>query len=301
MVKWIATLVLCILLAAPAPAQQASAASQEEIVERILELQRRIEALMAALPPARRAELRQRLAESDFAKPAKPAPAVPAPAPVPAPVPAETVEASPLTRAPVEPAAPVIAEAKPGAVETPAPTVPAAVPPAAVPPAAAPAPVSDGIPKLIRRRSRRLPCNTLRQLDENSDGMISSADRYWRYLYLWTDKNGDRQMQDREVESAYDRRVREITVSLDAFNRTKGGLGEIRIEDRIVLDLRGDGFSERARHDDGVLVIDASALRRGNGPRLLDASGEALEGFQPLRSGLRLELAGEVTALNCPP
>ncbi len=234
------------LLSAPGWAQEeAGTPSPEELVERILELHRRIEELMAELPPEARAEVRRRLAESAAA----PSPALPA-APSP-------------------------------------------------PPAVEPSPASD-VPKLIRRRSRRPECNTLRSLDENGDGRISAADRYWRHLYLWTDRNGDRQPQEREVASAYDRRVREIAISLETFIRVKGGLGEIRIEEAVVLDLRGDGFAERTRRDDAVLVVDATALSRGGGPRLLGPGGEALEGYQPFRSGLRLDSSGTVTELNCP-
>ncbi len=258
MTKWTLTFALWALLLPAAGAQEASAtASREEIVERVLDLQRQIEELLAALPPEVRADLRRRLAEPPAAEPA-----------------------------------PVIAEASPPIVAPkPAPT--------ATTPAAEPVP-SDGIPKLIRRRSRRAPCNTLRPLDENGDGKISSADRYWRHLYVWTDKNGDRQVQDREVESAYHLKIREIAVSLETFIRIKGGLSEVRVEDQVVLDLRGDGFSERARRDDGVLVIDAGALARGDGPRLLGPGAEPLGGFVPFRSGLSLELSGEVTELNCP-
>ncbi len=246
---------IALLLPVPGWAQEEStAASQEEVARQILELQRRIEELIATLPPEARAELRQRLAAADSAAPPR-APQAPA------------------TEPPPEPAV--------GATP------------------ASPATPSD-VPKLIRRRSRRAPCNTMQPLDENGDGIVSSADRYWRHVYLWTDKNGDRQIQDREVASAYDRRIREIAVSLETFVRIKGGLGEVRIEDRIVLDLRGDGFGERARRDDAILVVDAGALARGNGPRLFGPGGEPLEGFQPFRAGLRLELAGETIALNCP-
>ncbi len=64
--------VAALLLSAPGWAQEESAAPPpEEIVEQILDLQRRIEELMAALPPEARAELRRRLA----------AMAAPAPAP----------------------------------------------------------------------------------------------------------------------------------------------------------------------------------------------------------------------------
>ena len=184
-------------------------------------------------------------------------------------------------------------------VAEPAPVIEPAVPEAPAVEAPVEPPPREGIPKLIERR-RRPACNTLNALDENDDGKISSADRYWRYVYLWTDRNGDGQLQDREVESAYDRKVREIAVSLETFIRAKGNLGEIRVEDRIVLDLRGDGFSERSRGDDGVLVVAADALGRGDGPRLLEAGGGPLSGFQPFRAGLRLEVAGAVTELSCP-
>ncbi len=297
---------LCLLLLPAMPARGDSAEpSQEEIVERVLELQRQIEELLAALPPEVRAELRRRLAAG--ATPASPT----------APAPETIVGAAPAAPAAPAPSAPPAADPPAGTTPPPS-TVPAAETPAAATPAppmpappveaaataptveAAPAAPSDGIPKLIRRRSRRAPCNTLSPLDGNGDGKISSADRYWRHLYLWTDKNDDRRLQDREVESVYDRRVREIAVSLETFLRAKGGLGEIQIEDRVVLDLRGDGFSERARRDDAVLVIDAGALARGDGPRLLGPGGEPLEGFQPFRAGLQLDLAGNLTALNCP-
>ncbi len=268
------------------------AASPEEIVERILELQRQIDELLAALPPEVRDEVRRRLAEPATE------PAVADTEPVVAeatPEPAAPEPAAPEPAAP-EPAAPEPAAPEPAAPE---PAAPAASEPAIT--AEAPAtPSSDGIPKLLERRSRRPPCTTLLALDENGDGKVSSADRYWRYVYLWTDRNGDGRLQEREVESAYDRKVREIAVSLETFIRAKGNLGEIRVEDQIVLDLRGDGFSQRSRGDDGVLVVDADALARGDGPRLLAAGGEPLAGYQAFRAGLRLEVAGVVTELSCP-
>ncbi|MCP3935864.1 MAG: hypothetical protein GY708_10885, partial [Actinomycetia bacterium] len=237
--------------------------------------------LMALLPPEAREELRRRLAEAPAAE--NPPFSKGGSSDV-EPAATEAMSAS-------DPAAPQIAEAIPETMETSAPA-PAATATEPIP--------GDGIPKLIRRRSRRAPCNTLRPFDENGDGKISSADRYWRYVYIWSDRNGDRQPQDREVASAYDRKVREISVSLETFIRVKGGLGAIRVGDLIVLDLRGDGFSERGGGDDGILVVDAGALGRGNGPRLLGAGGEPLDGFVPFRSGLRLELASGVTELNCP-
>ena len=300
MKKWITTLVACVCLLPTVGAQEASTPpSQEALVERILELQRQIEELMANLPPAAQAELRKRLATP---------PAPPKIVAVPSPEPTQVLAVPKVEPAPPTASVPhegdrqsITTEAAPEITAAPeaTPVLEATPTPAPTPPVATAAP-NDVVPKLIKRRSRRAPCNTLHRLDENGDGKINSSDRYWRYFYLWTDKNRDRQVQDREVDSAYDRKVREIAVSLETFIRTKGSLGEVRIEDQVVLDLRGDGFSERARGDDGVLVVDTDALARGNGPRLLDASGEPLAGFQPFRSGLRLELSGEVTALNCP-
>ncbi len=92
----------------------------------------------------------------------------------------------------------------------------------------------------------------------------------------------------------------EISAGLEAFSSDRMGHGEIRIVEEIELDLRGDGFSDRSR-DDAVLMVDASALQRGDGPRLLSASGEPIEGIRPFARGWRLEdAAGGVTRLDCP-
>ncbi len=316
MIQRLAILVLCALLPALAPAQESAEPSQDAIVERVLELQAEIEKLLAALPPEVRDQLRQRLAEAPPATAAQDVAEAPATEPATADAVAET---APVVEpvAVVEPAAAGSPVAEPTTATPPAtaPVVAETAGATAVAEAAAEAepatdtvastapvepPRGEGIPKLIRRRSQRAPCNTLHALDENGDGKISSADRYWRYFYIWTDKNGDRQVQDREVQSAYDQKIREIAVSLETFIRAKGGLGEIRVEDSIVLDLRGDGFSERNRRDDGILAIDADALGRGEGPRLLGAGGKPLAGYVAFRSGLRLEQAGDVTELNCP-
>ncbi len=291
MTRWLVTFALFSLLLPGTQAQEASAPpSQEEIVDSILELQRQIEELLSTLPPEVSAELRQRLAKPPEAGlSSAPAPLADASVAAPAVEPDESdVEPTAADPAPTVEPATTIAEAAPPTEARPAATTPVK-----------PAP-SDGIPKLIKRRSRRAPCNTLLALDENGDGKISSADRYWRHLYLWTDKNDDRQLQDREVESAYEHKVREIAVSLETFIRAKGSLGEIRVEDQIVFDLRGDGFSDRDRRDDGILVVDASALARGNGPQILGARAEPKSGFIAFRKGLSLDLSGEITELNCP-
>lgn len=146
-------------------------------------------------------------------------------------------------------------------------------------------------------------CNTLDLLDTSGDGRVDAGDRYWRYLYLWTDGNGDGEVQEREVRSAFDAGVRGISVRLDRFDSEGGGIGLIRIGRWIVLDPRGDGFSGGIGGvtDDGALTVDASALGRFSGPRLLDPEGKPLAGMQPFRPGLRLrDGSGKEIGLSCP-
>ena len=244
-------LALAVSLPTAAQTETAGELSEAQVIERILELQRQIDELIASLPPAARAELEKRLAERG------------APAAVPA------------------PAAELPAEA---------PRVAAAERKVQPPPAAAEPPV--------RRRLVRGPhCNFLTAFDSNQDGKVSALDRYWRHLFLWSDANGDRQIQEAEVASAYERNVREIAVDLDTFIRKKGTIGEVRVGEHLLLDVRGDGFDGG---DDGVLVVDATRLRRGTGPDLQSASGEPLGGFQPLQEGRQIrEGNGEITVLRC--
>lgn len=227
---------------APASAQDAPAPSDEEIVERILKLQREIDALLSRLPPETREEVRRRLAEPPPSPPAAPPQSAdrdePEPAPGPPPPPRRT------------------------------------------------------------RFGRRPACNTLDAFDSDGDGTVDARDRYWRYLYLWLDKNRDGKPEKREIVSTFDKKVREIAADLESFESDKAGRGDIRIEERIRLDLKGDGFDS---DDDAVLMVDATALKRGSGPTLLDSAGEEVEGVQPFAPGWRLRDAdGQVTRLSCP-
>lgn len=285
------TLVLGCLVSAVAGAQDepaTDALTEEQIVERILELRRQIDELIAALSPEMRQELERRLAAPDAA-PSPPVPEPPAP--------------EPPTPAPPAPTPPTPA---PPAPESPAPESPAPEPPTPEPPApeavaeAAPGEpaAAEPSPPLRRRRVRGPRCNFLEVLDSNQDGKISAFDRYWRHLYLWFDHNGDGTLQDGEIESAYERNVREIAVDLDVFIRKKGTIGEIRIGQHVTLDVRGDGIGGG---DDGVLVIDATKLKRGTGPEILAASGESLDGMQPFQEGWRIRTSeGGETVLSCP-
>lgn len=242
------------------PALSLAAAPEEptpaEIVERILELQREIDDLLARLPPDLREEVEKKLAEPPPLKGAEPEPAA-------------------------------------------APEPPAAEPPAAEPPAAEPAPSPP--PPSRRFGRRRAACNTLEAFDTNGDGTVNALDRYFRYLYLWIDRDGDGGMDKREIVTTFDRKVNEISAGLESFASDRLGHGEIRILEHIELDLRGDGFDSGRTRDDAVLLVDATSLQRGDGPRLLSSSGEPIEGIQPFERGWRLEDAeGNVTRLDCP-
>lgn len=150
-------------------------------------------------------------------------------------------------------------------------------------------------------------CNTLTVFDTREDGRIDAGDRYWRYLYLWTDRNADGEVAQHEVRSAFDAGIRAIAVNLDRFEGEDDEAGLVRVGRWIVLDPAGDGFSGEApgevtgRTDDGALTVDASALGRFSGPRLLGPDGRPLEGMQPFRAGLSLrEASGRVVELTCP-
>lgn len=177
-------------------------------------------------------------------------------------------------------------------------STPAAEPPkedAGAPDAAEPP--GDPPPRRSFRRGRPA-CNTLDAFDTDRDGVVDALDRYWRYLYLWLDKNGDGEIDRREILSTYDRKVSEIATDLESFESEKAGRGEIRIGERILLDLRGNGFGS---DDDAVLLVDASALGRGAGPTLLDGSGTEVEGVRAFEPEWRLrDSEGRVIRLTCP-
>ena len=327
--SWVLSLGLIALAAAAQPPVQQESIQEEpvqqqtldhDLIEQILALQKQIDELTSRLSPeARQALQARRLAattgttspESMIA--AGTADSVPADS-----VPADTVPADsvPANTAPAEAVSAETGSAeaatpKTGAAETEAyangttaPELSAAEGQTAgliktspaVDPATAPGPLP-----LLKKRRPRPTCNTLTLLDENEDGQINSADRHWRHLFVWVDKNSDGQMHEKEIKSAFERGVREIAASLGTFVRAKGGLGETRLQGQVILDLSGDGFSERNRRDDGILVLDATAIRRGQGLELLGPDKEALAGFQAFRSGLQIrESTGKVTALTCP-
>lgn len=259
--------------------------------EEVQALGEAIRALLEGLPPDQRDAVRRQLGA------ALQTPEMPTEAPAQAegkvtaePAPIDTAVTEKATAEPVvtEPAVTETVVAETAAAETTVTEVaPQAVPPVAAPPARP-------------TRVRKPRCNTLLPFDENADGKITSLDRHWRHLYLWTDRNRDGAIQDKEIESAYERGVREIAADLDSFYRKQGSLGEIRWRERILFDIGGDGFGESRRVDDGALAFDADALRRGDGPDLLDAAGQPVTGTKPLASGWSLRWDGETTSFDCP-
>ncbi len=257
--------------------------AENRAIEKILSLEREIEALMAALPPHLRDVVRERLevvaaARADAVR-----------------VDAEAAEArAAAERAAV--AASVEAE-RPESIASP----PSATSSAVDPVATAPPRLTES-PQLTKPKATS--CTTLWTFDTDRNGRIDGFDRYWRHFYLWSDTDGDGAVGDDEVQSAYERGVQEVAVALDLFiRRKKETAGEIEIGKYIVLDVAGDGFDGHAVRtaDDAALVVDASRLARGEGPVLLAGDDTPLEGLQPFRSGLRLRVTSDETvALSCP-
>lgn len=243
---------------------------EQEVVDRLMELQEEIERLLPFLSP----ELRRRIA-AELARRAA----------------AQQKQAERAAREAPEPAgeeakAEAGAETDAAAEETPQQV------------AAGPTE-----PSRVRSPAARTACNTLEPFDTREDGRIDSGDRYWRYLYLWTDGNGDGEVTEREVRSVFEAGVRNISVRLDRFEGKEGSVGLLRIDRWIVLDPLGDGFSGgiTGHTDDGALTVDAGALGRFSGPQLLGPDGRPLEGMQPFRPGFSLrEASGRVIELSCP-
>lgn len=243
-----------------------------ELDRRIEELRKQIADLLAAAPAKNRDEIIRRLLE------APPVESSPKAAPQPQP----TAESEPRTPPPAP--RPIV-------------TAPASEEAARAEETVAEARETPPPPR--RRRARK--CNTLDFLDENGDGQISAADRHWRHLYLWIDKNRDSTRQEKEIVSAYAAGVREIALDLETFTRRKGALGEIRRGEGLLFDLGANGFGQSRRVDDGLLLIDTEALARGNGPRILGPDRNPIRSVAAWARGWSVRLDdGSEAALTCP-
>jgi hypothetical protein len=139
-------------------------------------------------------------------------------------------------------------------------------------------------------------CAPLGAFDSDGDGLVSARDRYWRYLLLVRDANGDREPQRSEAVDLYEAGVRSLDATLTGFRLAEGGRGRIDVDSRITLD-----FGDTARPD-AWLAVDASRLARGAGPALLPREGDQpLTDLQLLQPGqwLRYEDGRMETVGGC--
>lgn len=289
-VPGIATLLLLAVVAAP---QQEVPATPEEIVERIVELQREIESLLQQLPPDLQEEVRRRLAAQSTAGEASSAEA--------------PKERSATATQPTAPVAEV-----PGGTDEPEttgaapPAVSGASPPTtATPPShqspfgpASPAHPPAETPSVeVTTESPPPRCNTLLAFDEDGDGSVTAADRLWRHLYLWTDANGDDLLTEREVRHLYDHGVRAVDINLHHYTDKRGLSGDIRVQQGVI---RFELLSSHRHSEEATLVADATGLAQSGELELLSPAGAPLEGYQPLAPGLELRGPNGTITLTCP-
>ena len=261
----------------------------DELIQRILDLEQELAALRASLPEggeeALAAARERRL--GDRSPDAIPSAASPAGAD-------PTQTPGTLTQVPE------IEGAPPAEPETPGSRPPA------------PAPERETLPPGEEgARSREAPakpehpatprCNLVAPFDEDGDGQVNFSDRFWRFFRVWYDDDGDGKVAEGEFESTFAAGVRAIAVRLDAFQRKDNSWGDIEIDGLLILDLENNGVAGGlSRGDNAALSIDATALRRGDGPDLIGTDGAPVEGVQPFESGWRLVLPeGSSTALDC--
>jgi hypothetical protein len=140
-------------------------------------------------------------------------------------------------------------------------------------------------------------CGTLTAFDSNEDGLVTGADRYWRYFRLELE-GGAAAAESSGPASLYDLGIRSIQVELDFYTTADKETGDIDVNDVIRLELLGKGHPAGAS---GVLVIDADRLARGGEVKLVDGAGGLLAGPQALRPGQALATAdGGRLPLLCP-
>jgi hypothetical protein len=142
----------------------------------------------------------------------------------------------------------------------------------------------------------RVRCNTLRPFDTSGDGILTGADRYWRYLKLWLDADGDGRPAPNEWIHPFELGIVEIELDLRRFHNEDGSDGEIEREDGRLR------FFPLGKHgDSGVLGVETTRIRRGDGLDFRAPDGEPLEGIQELRPGLEIvPSSGDPVTINCP-
>lgn len=151
---------------------------------------------------------------------------------------------------------------------------------------------------------RRRACRVLDMFDSDGDQKFTGLDRYWRHFYLWLDRDGDRQVDEKELIPPYEKGVRQIPLHLRSFVRGKKKRARelpILNEQYLLLDLDHDGWAGPfPTAKDGALAADFDAIRESGGPSFIDSQGRTVSGkgaFQPGWS--RVSDQGAV-ALGCP-
>lgn len=142
----------------------------------------------------------------------------------------------------------------------------------------------------------REDCNLLRPFDFDDDDLIGTRDRYWRYLALWRDADGDGEAQESELTDLYEAGIQDVAVDLGSFRYADGGAGRIDLGRFIRL-----GIDDRPFGEAPVLTVDTSRLARGTGPQVFaPGSDEPLKGVQPIERGWRLRWDdGRTMVLTC--
>ncbi|MEM8934145.1 MAG: hypothetical protein AAGE94_23330, partial [Acidobacteriota bacterium] len=235
-------LLLLALLLPVSPLLADTASSPDDSSEaRLLALIEELATLLDSLPPERRDALRRliderlaelpsastpsaedeapRVAESPPPPPELPSPAVPPTATTPPPTaatppPVTTPTATAVIRPPSPTTRRTTTPPPPRPIEPPSqqPAPSETEPDPAEPPAAPADPVSP-------TPGPRLRCELAVPLDTDQDRRLTAFDRYWRHLYLWTDVDGDGDLDEREAESPYERGIRSVELGLGSFVR----------------------------------------------------------------------------------
>lgn len=252
--------------------------SQEEVIERILELREQIEALLDSLPDDVRQQVEKRWQERLSEQPES--------------TPDESqqmqmIEPVPESRSSAEATteAQVATEIATETVEDPV--------------------VENALPegKLAVAESQTElaatppPCGGFHRFDTNEDALISAGDRQWRFLRLWFDTNGDEVVEESEIESLFELGIRMIDVNLKFYVNDKGDSEDVDVDDQIWLRMIGKtGEKQRS----GALTVAADRLVRDGRLWLTDADRVQLTGLQALRPEDFLETKnGERYPLVC--
>lgn len=228
------------------------ATSQEEVIQRILELRQQIEDLLEILPEDLRQEVERRWQEDQARKPEEAVIGSP-------PGPETETEPTPEAKQSGEPA--IATEPRP---------------------AREPATTQEVLADEQAATPVVPPCGGFYLFDTNEDSVVSAGDRPWRYLRLWFDTNSNRSLEEDEIESLFELGVRQIDVALRFYTDDEDNSEDVDLDDLIWLRQVGNARTNRRS---GALVMDADRLGRDGRFWLTDDDGGQLTGLQPLASG----------------